>query len=511
MKTCLSILFNILLVVLLALLPSSLLAQKKSKVNIENANTLFGVGPDGNKTNKLIGNVIFKQDDIYLYCDSAFLYEISNSIDAFGHVHIQQGDSTHLYGDLLKYDGNTKIAELFDNIRLLDHTLVLTTDRLTYDLKLDQANYNNNARIVDKKNVLTSQRGFYYANNREFLFKDHVVLSNPEYTMSSDTLKYNSKSKTAFFFGPSNIFSKENRIYCENGYYNTISGLAQFKKNAVIYSDKEQLTGDSLMYDRKLGIGKAIRNVTITDTVQKMVINGDYGTYFRQKDISIVTGHALMTKYLDKDTLYLHADTLKSSFDSCTTERKLYAYHQARIFKSDLRAYCDSMTYSSLDSLIRLHKNPIVWSDKNQLTANFISIQIKNRKIDKLHLLTNSFIISQEDSTRFNQIKGKNMTGFFSDNKLYKMKVEGNGQTVYYGKDNDKKLVGVNKANCSDLLIFIKDTKVERITLLNKPDATFYPLNELSPKELILKDFNWQPEKQPQSKEDLMKDERKIN
>jgi hypothetical protein len=155
-----------------------------------------------------------------------------------------------------------------------------------------------------------------------------------------------------------------------------------------------------------------------------------------------------------------------------------------------------------------LYIKPIVWSGNNQLTANFISIQIKNKQVDKLYLIANSFIISQEDTVRFDQIKGKNMTGFFSNNKLYKMKVEGNGQSVYYGRDEkEKKLIGVNRVNCSDMLIFFKDNKVERVTLLKNPDGTFYPIDELSPKDLLLKDFNWQPEKQPKSKEDLFKGE----
>ena len=475
--------------------------QQNTKIEIVNARE--SVGYSNSKTNKLIGDVVFKQDNIFLYCDSAFLYDERNSVDAFGHVHIQQGDSINLYGDKLKYEGNTKIAELFDNIKLLDKTTTLTTQHLYYDLNTDVGSYLDNGKIVDKDNVLVSKKGYYNSKTKEFYFREQVVLTNPNYVMYSDTLQYNTLSKTAFFFGPTRIVSKENLIYCENGWYNTLTEISQFKKNSYILSKEHKLTGDSLYYNRKKGLGKAFNNVVVTDTVQKLVITGDLGINYRRPDVSVVTGKAMMTKIFDKDSLFLHADTLKTSFDSTKNERQLFAYNHVRMFKPDLRAHCDSMTYSSLDSLIKLYKTPVVWSQENQLTADLISIQISGNKIDKLFLYTNSFIISREDIVHFNQIKGKNMIGFFRNDTLSKIKVIGNGQTIYYGRDSKKELMGVNRADCSDLWIFLKDNKVDKITLLTKPEATFYPIDELSPKDLLLKDFTWQIRKRPEKKQDI--------
>jgi lipopolysaccharide export system protein LptA len=481
------------------LFPASLFSQ--TKIEIVKARDLIGYS--ATKTNKLIGDVVFRQDDVYLYCDSAILYDEKNSVDAFGHVHVQQGDSLNLYGDFLKYNGNTRQAELFNNIRLIDKTTTLTTSRLNYDLNTNTGYYLENGTIVDGENTLVSRKGYYYASKKEFFFKEEVTLKNPQYIMRSDTLRYNTLNKTAYFLGPTKIISDENLIYCENGWYNTNTEISRFRKNSYILSREQKLKGDSLYYNRKKGIGKAYHNVTITDTIQKLIISGDYGVNYRENDVSVVTGKAMMIKIFEKDSLFLHADTLKSTYDSTSRERKLYAYRKVKFFKTDLRGKCDSMIYSTLDSLLHLYRNPVVWSNQNQLTADSISIQISGNKIDKLYMRVNSFIISQEDSLHFNQVKGKNMTGYFSDNNLYKIRVTGNGQTIYYGRDSNKELMGVNQANCSDILIFLKENKVEKITLIKKPEATFYPIEQVSPNELILKGFKWQLSKQPKSKEDI--------
>jgi lipopolysaccharide export system protein LptA len=365
--------------------------------------------------------------------------------------------------------------------------------------------YNEKAKIIDKENVLTSVHGFYYAGTKEFFFKDNVVLTNPKYVIKSDTLKYNTINKTAFFFGPTTITSDENLIYCENGWYNTANETSQFKKNSYINTKGQQLRGDSLLYDRKLGIGKAFNHVQIIDTAQKIIITGNIGTHYRSNQLSTVTGKALMMQRIDKDTLFMHGDTLQASFDSLKNERKLYAYHHVKMFKSDLQASCDSMSYSSIDSITRLYKDPIIWSSGNQLTADFITLQMKNKQLSNMYMYTNSFIISHEDSlkndtTKYNQIKGKNMIGYFRDNKLFKIKVEGNGQTIYYGKNKKNKIIGVNRADCSDLWIYLEDNKLQRIVLLVKPDATFSPLKDVAPADLFLKNFKWFIAKRPKDR-----------
>jgi lipopolysaccharide export system protein LptA len=477
-------------------------AQSKSKIELVNANTLEGGVVHGEKVKRFLGNVAFKQDNVYLYCDSAYFYDTRNAIDAFSHVHILQGDSLNLFGDLLKYDGNTREAELFHNIRMTDTRMTLTTEHLNYNLNSQVANYNNNGKIVDKENVLTSVFGYYNSLHKEFFFKKEVVLTNPKYTMHSDTLKYNTATKKVFFFGPTTIDGKAESIYCENGWYSTLTDISQFNKNAFVRTKGQTLRGDSLYYNKKSGIGKAFKNIQIRDSVQNLIITGDYAESNKKKGCSNVTGKALLTQLVDNDSLFLHADTLQV-LDSTSTGRVLFAYHHVKIYKKDFSAKCDSMVYVYKDSTLQLHREPIVWSNQDQLTAKFITIEIKNKVIHKLNMYTNAFIVSKEDSSKFNQVKGKKMEGFFYQSQLYKVFVEGNGQTVYYAKEKDSTYTGVNRADCSNILLLLKESKVEKITLINAPDANFYPLETADPQELRLKGFEWKIKYRPECKEDI--------
>ncbi len=497
-------------------LASASFSQKQIK--LEGASSLEGNPRLGKNVKLLKGNVHFSHDKVHMYCDSAILYP-NNTVDAYGNVHIQQGDTLNLYGEALKYNGNTRKAEVQKNIRLSDKDMTLTTDMLFYDLKAKVANYSNGGTIVSKNNNLTSQYGYYHSDSKMFSFKKNVVLTNPEYIMTCDTLLYNTRSKVAYFLGPTIIKSSQNKIYCENGWYDTNKDVSQYSRNAYILTREQKLFGDSLYYDRKKGYGKAMRNVSVTDSAQNLTISGNVAEYFEKKDVSVVTGNALFRQVYDKDTLYLHADTLKATSEKnklsssvnwenkegikdTTVHRIMFAYHKVKFYKKDLQGKCDSLVYTYRDSVMRLFRDPVLWSEKNQLTAERIEIKTGKGKIESMDLTNSAFIISQEDTLRYNQIKGKTMHGFFADNKLHKIKVEGNGQTIYYAKDKNK-MIGVNKADCSDLLIQLKENEVEKITFITKPDATLFPVNELSPNELRLKDFTWKGKDRPLQKKDI--------
>ncbi len=481
-------------------------SQKNQQIEIVQAGSLEGIKANGVEVRRLVGNVIFKQDATYMYCDSALFYETTNSIDAYGTIRIE-GPKAKLYGDVLHYEGNEKKAFITGKeVRMTDGKMTLTTTALNYDLEQEIGSYNNKGIVRDNDNVLTSNIGYYYSNDKMVFFKDNVVLTNPKYVMHSDTLKYNTINETTYFYGPSTIQSTgkdSGFIYCEDGWYNTKTEKSYFGKNAYILSKENKLLGDSMLYDRANGLGRAWRNVSLVDTMQKVIISGDYAWMNEKQGKSFVTGKSTLTKIFTTDSLFLHADTLYATQDSATKAKTYYAYKHVRIFKTDLQGKCDSLVYKSSDSTIYFYNNPVLWNNQNQLTADEINLVLSNNKLHLLNLTTSAFIIAQEDTTKFNQIKGRTMVGHFADNKLYKIDVNGNGQTVYYIRNAKKQLTGVNKADCSDMIIYMQESKVQKISLLNEPDATLYPIKELSDSELKLKDFKWLDALKPLSKEDI--------
>lgn len=511
------------------------------KIMIEHAGSLQFDKNLGAGAQRLIGDVRFRQDNTLMFCDSAFLYK-DNSLDAFGHIHIQQGDSIHLYGDLLKYNGNTKKAIITNNVVVNKGDMQLTTDELNYDVATSVGYYVVPAKIVNKENTLTSNTGYFFAKSNDLTFRKNVVLTNPQFVINCDTMRYNTSSKTTFFIGPTTIKSKDNIIYAEDGWYDTFKDQSRFSKNAYIITKEQKMVGDSLYYDRKKGIGRAIKNVQITDTTQNIDIKGAYAIHYEFKDLSIVTGDALLTQIYQKDTLYLHADTLKAIGNSNyrnkkakettainktpspkrkikemkivgndTTiiyenekeiEQQLFAYHKVKFYKNDLQGKCDSLFYSVKDSTMRLFGQPILWSDENQLTADSIKVITGSKSIKSIELKGSAFIVSEEDSLCYNQIRGKIMNGYFKNNQLYLVNVQGNGQTLYFIKEK-KDIKAVNRADCSDLRIAFKNNKVDRITFITKPDATLFPIEQVDKKELKLKNFSWRKKDRPYSPKDI--------
>jgi len=386
-------------------------------------------------------------------------------------------------------------------------------------METDVAFYTDSAHIVDGDDILTSRMGYYYSKSRDMYFRKDVVLTNPNFRMNCDTLRYNTVTKTAFFMGPTYIRSEDNLIYCESGWYNTESQTSLFTGNSYFQSKEQIMRGDTVTYDRKKALGIGFGNVSVYDTTNKVIIQGDYAEHHEIQDSSFVTGHATMIQIYGNDSLFMHGDTLKAvsvagenvTDSAGNRKRNLFAWHNVKLFRSDLQGKCDSLVYSYSDSTIRLYTNPALWSGLNQLTADSITIQIANSRIDKMYLVNSSFIVSRADSIehgdldsiRFNQIRGKNMTGFFNDNKLYEILVTGNGQTIYYGKNKLGKNFGVNRADCSDLIIRVNENKVQQISLLKEPDGTLYPINELPTRELRLKGFVWMEGDRPKTKDDI--------
>jgi lipopolysaccharide export system protein LptA len=477
-------------------------AQTPNQIEILNTNSLEFDKKSGIDAKKLIGDVRFKHDNAIMNCDSAYFYTDKNIIDAFGHIGIHQGDTLHLYGERLKYDGNTKIAEIRNNVKLIDRETTLSTDYLDFKIAEDIGYYMNGGTIVNKENNLKSHTGFYYAKIKLFFFRGNVEIDNPKYVIKSDTLKYNTVSRTAFFFGPTDIISDSNYIYCENGWYNTITNISQFKKNAYLKSDKRLLKGDSLYYERDNGIGKVFNHIFLIDSSRNMILTGNKAIYREKPEYAMITDSAVLMYYNNIDSMYLHADTLLTVVDSTEENKIVRAYYHVKLFKPDMQGKCDSMSYTTIDSTMRMFGLPVLWSSGGQITSDNIELLMANQQLNQVHFNNNCFIALQEDTDKFSQIRGKKMIGYFSNNELYKLNITGNGQTVYYAKDKDL-IIGVNKAESTDLDVYIANKRPQKIVFITKPEATFYPLEKLTKEDMFLKGFKWYKNSRPKTKGDI--------
>ena len=461
----------------------------------------------GKRLTRLLGNVSLRHNEINMNCDSAYFFTGYNQIKAYSRIYMEQGDTLHLRGDSLFYDGSLEEASVDGNVELIDKETHLYTNSVKYDVSRKIARYNEGGRIINGKNTLTSIIGIYYVTENLFHFKDSVKIVNPDYVMTADTMDYNTKTETAFFTGPSELEGDSLYLYCEKGWYDTKNDISRIWENAVIDNRQQVIEGDSLYYDGKQGYGQSFRNTIITDTTNNIVLKGNYAWYYKNPERFLVTDKAQFIQVSDKDSLHLHADTINAitvSDSSLKTYRLMRAYHGCKIFSKDLQAKCDSLSYSYRDSVIRFYTSPVIWSDENQLTSDSIALFTKNRQADRMELYNSAFVVSQVDETRFNQIKGRSLTGYFKDNQLYKINIEGNGETIYYLLDGDE-VVGVNQAKCARIEIFVKDGKITEINEYQNPEGVIDPPSSVNPETLRLEGFNWLDAMRPKKVSDIFK------
>jgi lipopolysaccharide export system protein LptA len=441
----------------------------------------------------LRGNVLFEHDSTFMHCDSAHLDLKTNSFRAFSNIKVLKGDSISLVADTLYYYGNTKTADLLGRITYVDRQMELKAPSLNYDMNTDIGRYDQGAVItsVGDTNVLTSRIGIYESVNQQLYFKQKVKLTNPTYTMDSDTLLYNVSSKVAMFYGPTHIVSKENRIYCERGWYDTENEISSLWKKSELYTKDQYMRGDSIHYNRNDGVGKVFGNVFFKDTTQKIEGKGNYAYHNETTDSTVINDRAVLTQFYEKDTLYVKADQIKIKNDTLKDERKIWANGTVRIFKADLQAKCDSLSYDERDSLMRFMGSPVLWSDKNQITGDYIEAKTADGQIMNMEVTKNSFIIASIDSTYFNQIKGKNLVAHFKENKISRVYITANCESLYFLKDEEGPVNEVNTALSSKIVITFENEEIETIRFDESPNAVLRDVLTLSANELKLEGFSW--------------------
>jgi lipopolysaccharide export system protein LptA len=658
--------------ILLLLFPSILFAQQpKTKIVLQSSVVAIG---DKNNNVTRIKSPVFLHGGAIMTCDSANLYTERNYFEAYGNVHINQGDTLNIYSDMLTYDGNTKQAHLSNNVRMIDRTSTLTTNVLDYNLGTKYGTYINGGKIVNKEATVTSKNGYYFATNHDAFFKHNVVVVTAQSTIKSDTLQYNTATNWTYFYGPTNIKGKDDNLYTENGNYNTKSDIANFGKKNLYTQGTKSLKGDSLFYNGKIGYGRAVRNIIFMDTSDKTLLQGQLGEYYKADERVVVTKNAwfamgtkdsvVVNQKKVPDSLFLGADTLetqkvlqknlkllnkpivqkdneigaeeekakelkeqekaearkqaateknkqnnptaqadakkklskkerklaeqraeelkrnppaktdstkidttsstikvdtvkkiavstippkpiikkqdslapkniippktipatasktKASITSDSSKkdsvvafnpadtvrtRVIKAFHNVRVYKSNLQAKADSLFYTAADSSLRWYKNPMLWSNGTQQTGDTIHVFIKNDKIHSFQILQNGFSVNTEgDSTKFNQVKGKKITGFMIDGELRNVYVDGNAESMYYSKDDKGNYDNLNHTVSSRIRFKFFNKELTDILTIKGVEGAVDPIDKL-PKETLLTGFIWKPELRPLNKVDIIR------
>lgn len=563
----------------------------------------------------LTGDVRFRQDSAYMYCDKAYFYRSTNSMEAFGHVRMEQGDSLYLFCDTLAYDGNTLMAHCTDNVRLFHNRTILYSDYLVYNRLSAEAHYPETGVIVDSTSHLYSQLGWYYPNERRAFFQYDVQLRGYDYSdghpdsgrvyaeryptlldslldrrepphhafcpddrelkpaviLYSDTLTYRFDQGRAQVLGPSRIVNDTATVLTTHGIYDMHATRATLLDRSRVLSPGRMATGDRMTYDFTVGVGEGWGDVLMYDTVQQMSLAGDYLHFVNEPRRATVTGRALAKEFSDRDTLYLHADTLRAytltdsvvhrvrrdtlmrleldstlrvwhdslavdsmgrdslvayavdslvsywvdtlmqvMVDSAAVDTFHYmtAHFNVRYFREDMQGICDSLNYNVHDSLATFVGNPVMWNGLYQITGDTIFAIVAQGGILRAMVHDNAFLVQQKDTIHYDQISGKELVCYFDSSRLERMDMSGNVQIIFYPEESDHTLIGLNQVVGNYLSIWFRQNKMDHLTIWPQPVGSLTPIPLVTEDILYLERFRWMDYLRPTDAQDVFRDVR---
>jgi lipopolysaccharide export system protein LptA len=468
------------------------------------------------------GQIHIIHEGIDMWCDKALYYQSEDFIEAYSNVRMKQGDTINMTSDYVEYSGITQLAIAAGKVVLTEPQSTLTTDTLYFNRVTQQAYYNSKGKVVrDSSGTITSQIGRFYMNQSKYRFLKDVVLVNPEYTLETNQLDFYSENGHAYMYGPSTIVGEASKVYSERGFYDTNNDIGHFIKNSKIDYDNLQIEGDSLYFDRNRNYASADNNITITDTVNKTIIRGHHGEVYRAKDSLFITKRALAITVQENDSLYIHADKLMVT--GKPENRITRAFYNAKMYKSDMSGKADSIHAdhkSGLTQLINLKRfntgdafsikrKPLIWNLGNQMSGDSIHLisNVEKEELDSLKVFNNAFLISKDTlGDGFNQIKGQKLIGLFKDNELYNVDIIKNAEIIFYSRDDNDSLVGINKSKSGSINLQF-DGPYKIITLINQVDGEIYPESLFPKNARQFRGFDWRGDEQPKSVKDLFSDD----
>jgi lipopolysaccharide export system protein LptA len=487
------------LVLLGLLLPTLLNAQRTEPPKGKEVQVIFAdvgenIVQDGQVVKRLIGNVQLRQDSVFMYCDSAIIY---NDIDvvAMGNVLIQQSDSLSIFADSLRYQGAERLADLYSNVVLLHGNQKLFTETLHYDLNTNVATYETGALLTNDTTQLTSIRGYYYVNLDELYFKDSVVVVDPQFELKSDTLLYNTRTKFVYFLGPTLITQNDSRIYCEDGYYDTEGQKAEFAQNPQYERDSTRANSRVMRYDGALREVRLIGDAQFDDGAR--CAEADIIRYDEVNDIFDLWGRA---RYEDNDQ-EVAGDSLRYNrrLETYATRGRSRVSNPPQILEAELIDFDKS-------SGLGIAWGQVVWQDTSERisilcdTANYNNktsffrawgndyerpILLSEVDADTLFLSADTLISYRPDSLENDSVR---MMLAFNDVRIFKSNLQGRCDSLVYDGTDSTFRFFVNPVMWSDSSQFSADTmhikmadnKIDRIllyqqsTIINTNDEIFY-------------------------------------
>lgn len=490
----------------------------------------------------LQGNVVLKRGETELYTER-LAYDLATKVATYhtgGRILSQETELSSRHG---YYYAEAKEVYFRDSVVVVDDRFEMRADTLKYDLENEIVYFLGPTVIRTDTHRIYCESGFYDVTNDVAVFAKNAQYKSGERIAAADTIRYSGQDEVYILSGEAFVAEGEDERATADviNYYRRADRYV-LKGNAFVRDSTQTVTGDFIDYNTKTetysvsggrprvsappmiiladelgsdpetGFTVATGDVVWQDTSANTTIEAEVARYNETTGYLKATGGArgrpLMTSILDQDTMWMAADTLVSyQADTVNakgdTIRYLAAYNDVRILKSDLQAVCDSLGFNTVDSVLTLYQDPVLWQDTSQLTGDTISINFKGEQLDYVELNRNAMVLTSPDLIFFNQVKGKNIVAKFDSSSLTQTVVTGNAEAIYYIQDEELRYVGVNKTACSSMVLDFERGSVRKIRFLDAPSGKMDPMGAVNHETIKLDGFRWEEARRPLTLGDL--------
>lgn len=516
---------------------------------------------------KAYGNIVITQaDTVQIFADSAYYFGDIRQVTLLQDVVLSDGNA-QLFTPTLDYDLNTRVAVYQQGAILQNRDTRLSSQRGYYYTRLNQAYFGGDVVVADPEfsleadtlnintatNVTTflgptdiltrnqeqiyCESGYYDPTAKRASFRtrprfksdnglaralaidyngqrEEVTLAgearfkNATQNVAADTITYNTRSKQFGTAGPTLITEPGRSIVAASSFYDDSTSTAVFVGAVCISDSTRIICADSIRYQEELRQGYAYGNVVSRDTAENITLTGAFLAYNDSLKTALAHGNPLLWTLLDGDTLYLAADTLRSftrdTIPTDSSQQVTLAYRDVRVFSSDFQAVCDSLVYDREEQQITFLQSPYLWSDTSQFSGDTIVAYLVDDKLHEAHILQRAFLLNSPDEVYFNQVKGRTIIAYFDNDTLQRMRVQGNGEALYYILDDARAYIGANKTVCARMLIEFQHNEVQDIYFYTQPQGEIVPMRKItSPDALQFEGFRWNVGARPLSPDDL--------
>ncbi len=486
----------------------------------------------------LFGEVVLVNRNQKLFT-SELNYDLHTRIATYTTGALLTNDTTQLTSKRGYYYVNQDEIFFKDSVQIIDPNFELRTDTLSYNTRLQMAKFLAPTLIAQDSSHIYTEAGFYDVRNQiaqfsekpqylkgetkatsrimrydgtrqEVTLQGDAFFEEPGRKATADVLTYKEDTEEIFLIGNARYQTEDQEILADTIAYDQRNETYATRGRTKVSDPPQLMEANRIDYDKEAGLGIATGTVIWQDTSAGVSIYCEEARYKKEGDYLQAfggrAGRPLFISKVEDDSLYMTADTLvamKQDTLETDSSRLLLAYRQVRIYKSNLQALCDSVAYSGKDSLFQLFKDPIMWSDTSQFSADTIQIRLAGEGIERIDLFNRSFIVNSPDLQYFNQIKGKYIRAFLEEDEIRTMEVEGNAETLYYARDDSDAYLGANKTACSEMLFIFAEKELREIKFYKEPTGRFIPMKQADHNALKLEGFRWDYERRPASVEDL--------